>query len=571
LNYLSVCSGIEAASVAWGPLGWTAAAFSEIEKFPCAVLAHHYPGVPNLGDMTLMDVEPLGRIDILVGGTPCQAFSVAGLRQSLDDARGNLTLSYVRLVHELVEHHALRNAVWENVPGVLSTKDNAFGCFLGALVGSDEPLVPSPKPADGKSDAHWKWSKGRHSLKWPNSGMVSGPEGRAAWTIKDAQYFGLAQRRRRVFVVSDFGNGADPAAVLFELEGVPGNPAPRREQREDVTHPIAPSLTSSGRGIERTGDTRGQDPVVAVQVPSTGDLSHCLNAGGMGRIDYETETMIATSVALRGREGGGTAELGGDIATALRASTGGGDKPHVLAHVVSIHSDAIGRSGDALTPSPDAAGVVRLRNPGIGIIDDGTMYNLMANGSPHAVSVTGEISHTFKAEGFDASEDGTGRGNPIIAFSSKDYGADAGELSSTLRAGGHSESHANAGVPPAIVFNPKMGGHPTMGLGVNTDGTTYTLDAVGNSNAVQIRSAVRRLTPVECERLQGFPDDYTRIPMPKSGKKVGLVWAADGPRYKALGNSMAVPVMRWIGERIDRLMPVTAAAPKPRFNFGRLT
>lgn len=492
MNYLSVCSGIEAASVAWGPLGWTAAAFSEIEKFPCAVLAHHYPDVPNLGDMTLMDVEPLGRIDILVGGTPCQAFSVVGLRQSLDDARGNLTLSYVRLVHELVEHHGLRNAVWENVPGVLSTKDNAFGCFLGALVGSDEPLVPSPKPAEGKSDAHWKWSKGRHSLKWPNSGMVSGPEGRAAWTIKDAQYFGLAQRRRRVFVVSDFGNGADPAAVLFELEGVPGNPAPRREQREDVTHPIAPSLTSSGRGIERTGDTRGQDPVVAVRWPA--EIASTLNAHYGDKWGLEDQHALggaalfvpAQTVALRGREGGGTAELGGDIATALRASTGGGDKPHVL------------------------------------------------------------------------------------AFSSKDYGADAGELSPTLRAGGHSESHANAGVPPAIVFNPKMGGHPTMGLGVNTDGTTYTLDAVGNSNAVQIRSAVRRLTPVECERLQGFPDDYTRIPMPKSGKKVGPVWAADGPRYKALGNSMAVPVMRWIGERIDRLMPAAAAAPKPRFNFGRL-
>jgi DNA (cytosine-5)-methyltransferase 1 len=152
VKYLSVCSGIEAASVAWHPLGWAPVAFSEIETFPSAVLAHHYPDVPNLGDMTEMDVEPLGDIDILVGGTPCQAFSVAGLRQSLDDARGNLTLSYVRLIHELVEHHALRNAVWENVPGVLSTKDNAFGCFLGAIVGSDEPLIPSPKPADGKSE-----------------------------------------------------------------------------------------------------------------------------------------------------------------------------------------------------------------------------------------------------------------------------------------------------------------------------------------------------------------------------------------------------------------------------------
>ena len=238
LRYLSVCSGIEAATVAWHPLGWVPVAFSEIEKFPSAVLAHHYPTVPNLGDMTEMDVEPLGPIDILVGGTPCQAFSVAGLRQSLGDARGNLTLSYVRLIHELVEYHGLRNAVWENVPGVLSTKDNAFGCFLGVIVGSDEPLLPP----GGK--------------RWPNSGLVSGPKGRAAWTIKDAQYFGLAQRRRRVFVASDFGNGADPAAVLFELEGVRGNPAPSRETRKDVA-PTISARTKGGGGLGTDFDLDG--------------------------------------------------------------------------------------------------------------------------------------------------------------------------------------------------------------------------------------------------------------------------------------------------------------------------
>ncbi len=393
MKYLSVCSGIEAATVAWHPLGWSAIAFSEIEKFPCAVLAHHYPDVPNLGDMTEMDVEPLGQIDILVGGTPCQAFSVAGLRQSLDDARGNLTLSYVRLIHELVADHGLRNAVWENVPGVLSTKDNAFGCFLGAIVGSDDPLLPP----GGK--------------RWPNAGMVSGPKGRAAWAIKDAQYFGLAQRRRRVFVVSDFGRGADPAAVLFELEGVRGNPAPSREAREDVTHPIAPSLTSSGRGVEQGGDTRGQDPVVAMHVPS--------------------------------------------ISAALETT-------------------------------------------------------------------------------------------------SHDY---------SLRAGGHDGSHANAGVPPAIAFNHNAQAAQLPSASRDTsvnDGLTRSQQA-----AAAIGSAVRRLTPVECERLQGFPDSYTKI----SDK------TADGPRYKALGNSMAVPVMRWIGERIDRFMPrdeVPAPKPRARFNFGKI-
>lgn len=152
LRFLSVCSGIEAASVAWHPLGWKAVAFSEIEKFPSAVLKHHYPEVPNLGDFTKIDTKTLGRVDILAGGTPCQAFSVAGLRGGLNDERGNLTLKFVELAHELAANNGLRNAVWENVVGVLSDKGNAFGCFLAGLVGADDAVIPSEKPAYGKSN-----------------------------------------------------------------------------------------------------------------------------------------------------------------------------------------------------------------------------------------------------------------------------------------------------------------------------------------------------------------------------------------------------------------------------------
>src|ERR1044071_3830774 len=165
MRYLSVCSGIEAATVAWESLGWRPTAFSEIEAFPSAVLAHHYPDVPNLGDFTAIDTGTLGPVDLLVGGTPCQAFSVAGARRSLDDARGNLTLSFVELAHELADNNGLQWVVWENVPGVLSTKDNAFGCFLGGIVGSNEPVV-----CDGR---------------WPNAGMVAGPKGKAAWRVFD--------------------------------------------------------------------------------------------------------------------------------------------------------------------------------------------------------------------------------------------------------------------------------------------------------------------------------------------------------------------------------------------------
>ena len=195
LVYGSVCSGIEAATVAWEPLGWRPAFFAEIEPFPSAVLAHRHPAIPNLGDMTAIDGRAWrGRIDVLVGGTPCQAFSVAGLRRSLDDKRGNLALRFV----ELADACQPGWIVWENVPGVLSTRDNAFGCFLGGLAGEDGPLEPP-------------------GGKWADAGVVLGPARAVAWRVLDAQYFGLAQRRRRVFVVAGAGDRADPAQVLFEL------------------------------------------------------------------------------------------------------------------------------------------------------------------------------------------------------------------------------------------------------------------------------------------------------------------------------------------------------------------
>ncbi|MFV0409897.1 MAG: DNA cytosine methyltransferase, partial [Paracoccus sp. (in: a-proteobacteria)] len=224
MNFGSICSGIEAASVAFGPLGWQAAWLSEIEPFPSAVLAHHYPDVPNLGDMTMLpdrirsgDVEAP---DMLCGGTPCQAFSVAGKRESLADARGNLSLTFCEIADAIDTSRYVRNEpaciiLWENVPGVLSTKDNAFGCFLAQLCGGDEPLVAP----DG----------------WPDAGCVSGPQRTAAWRVLDAQYFGLAQRRRRVFVVASARNGFDPAAVLFESDGVRRDHPPRRDAGEGAT------------------------------------------------------------------------------------------------------------------------------------------------------------------------------------------------------------------------------------------------------------------------------------------------------------------------------------------------
>jgi DNA (cytosine-5)-methyltransferase 1 len=500
LHYVSVCSGIEAATVAWHPLGWEPVCFAEIEPFPSAVLAHHYPHVPNRGDFTTIRDE---RADLLVGGTPCQSFSVAGLRGGMADARGNLALEYLALAGRLRP----RWLVWENVPGVLSAdRGRALGAFLGGLAELGYGF---------------------------------------AWRVLDAQYAGLAQRRERVFVVGHLGDWRRAAAVLLERASLRGDPAPSRATRQDFAHDVAPSLGASGRGFERAGETRGQNPVVAM----------ALNAkGGTGRLDAESESLIPIQEVGKRTHSGGTGKNG----------------------------CGIGRDGDP-------------------------MFSLLGS-AQHA------IAHSLRADGFDASEDGTGRGTPlvpisvcmgsdpiyahdlampqtarngdpgVVAFSCKDRGADAGEVAPTLRGMGHSASHANGGGQIAVAFDLAQVTSPThrrqptdLAGALHRKGTEHVafnlrgrdggsmpeqaeLASVraasgGSSRSYVASMAVRRLTPTECERLQGFPDGYTLVL--HRGKL-----AADGPRYKALGNSMAVPVMRWIGERIalvDATPHVTSA------------
>lgn len=451
IRYLSICAGIEAFSVASHGLGFTPAAFSEIDKFASAVLAHRFgsnlPGEPlcgnappNIGDFTqLLDDtalrERLGRIDLLVGGTPCQAFSFAGKRLSLADARGNLTLAFAVLAHELARSHGCRNALWENVPGVLSTPDNAFGCFLGALVGADAPL---DLPA----------GIGR----WPDEGMVEGPGARAAWRLLDAQYFGLAQRRERVFVVVDLGGGADPAAVLFEPQGLRGNSPPRREAGQK------PAPTVAGGARSRGGYSHDDVPLVGEAYGGGNrsgaiDVAATLTAKGQ-RIDFEVETFIAGPAHTLRAEG---FDAGEDIAPTLRAMGHGESHPNAGGQIaVCIHSDAVARSGDNKTASADASGNTRLRPAGKGWTEDDTAY-AVTTGQPHAV-----------ASGW----------------------------------------------------------------------------------------AVRRLTPTECARLQGFPDDHSRIPW--RGKPADL--CPDGPQYKTYGNSMAVKVMAWLARRLAAGMEERPAA-----------
>lgn len=226
IRFGSVCSGIEAASVAWNPLGWKATWFSEIEPFPNELLKYHYPDVINYGDMTTLPERILRREveapAVFCGGTPCQAFSVAGLRKSLDDDRGNLSLVFCEIANAIDSVRAIQRkrpviVFWENVPGVLSTKDNAFGCFLAGLVGSDIPLSPG-------------------TTRWPNAGVATGPKRKAAWRILDAQHFGVPQRRRRVFVVaSAIGGGLDPAEILFERKSLPRDSSSSCKTRQGAT------------------------------------------------------------------------------------------------------------------------------------------------------------------------------------------------------------------------------------------------------------------------------------------------------------------------------------------------
>jgi len=375
MRYGSVCSGVEAASLAWEPLGWQPQWFAEVEKFPSAVLAHHWPTIPNLGDITDDDfIEQARRrpIDVLVGGTPCQSFSVAGLRRGMDDDRGNLSLQFCRIADALQP----RWVVWENVPGVLSSgKGRDFGSIVGALVEVGYDI---------------------------------------AWRILDAQYFGVPQRRRRVFLVGHLGQRRGAAAVLFERESIKGHIAPRRKKRQKAAGDV-------GNGVNEDGPT------------------------------------------------------------------------HTLTQRYDSSEDGCGR-GVPLVAAPLGAG---------------QRYDLDHD--------------TYVPEMVNARED------PI-------YSNDQ-----SLPLGAQDTGHA-------IAFRQKAGAKAgSIGLAKEQ---SPTLEISGPPPAVYTNTtqvAVRRLMPVECERLQGMPDNHTRIPWRNKPAED----CPDGPRYKAIGNSMAVPVMRWIGERIE--------------------
>jgi DNA (cytosine-5)-methyltransferase 1 len=482
VRYLSVCSGIEAASVAWRPLGWTPVAFAEIEKFPCAVLQHHYPNVPNLGDVrkiTREQIEALGHIDVVVFGFPCQDLSIAGKRAGLKGKDGKATRSGLFFdAMRIVRWSNARWAVAENVPGLFSSHGGRdFASVVGEMAG-----VCVDVPDGG----------------WVNSGFLAGPDALIEWAILDAQFFGVPQRRRRVFLVRDTGDWRSRPPLLLIPESLSGYPPPSRETGKGVA-PTLSARTKGGGGLGIDCDG-GLVPSIAPSVTSR------LGDGGYGH-DFDCN--------------------GGLVAGTLSAN---------------------GKAAGSATQQDAENGLL--------------------------------VAHALRADGFDASEDGTGRGTPLVPVAIQERAAcenpDAGPDGAGFKQDGLAYTLEARSVPQAVAFdttqitsktnrcNPQAGdpchpiaaqGHPpaiAFGLDSQLNGdeeligplTIGSRSGGGQPARVATQWAVRRITVTEAERLQGFSDGYTAVPY--RGKM-----AADGPKYKALGNSMAVPCMRWIGERIQ--------------------
>ena len=464
MKFLSVCSGIEAASVAWNPLGWKAVAFSEIEPFPCAVLKHHYPDTPNWGDMTKFKEWPDVSIDLLCGGTPCQSFSVAGLRKGMDDPRGNLMLTFGAIAAK----YRPKWLVWENVPGVLSSNGGRdFGSFLGML--------------------------GQLGYGF-------------AYRVLDAQYFGVAQRRRRVFVVGCLGDWHSAAAVLFERHSLQGHPAPSRKTGQEIAGTFG-ARTTAGGGFGGDFET----------------------TGGLRAV----ETLcVATGQA--GAEIG--AEIGADMAPTLNCNH---EAPYAL-YATSQYGEVAG----ALTARHDSSPCAdRGQNIVVSALCKAS-FSGGAGGRPEGAAVPPVQSTTQRA------------GLLREALSAvQEVGRPAGRQGQSVLRGSEGRGSEESEVVPSAGMQCEVSRerllHEACTAGEARDsrkGTTEQ-ERSGKGWVGETPLAVRRLTVEECEFLQGCPRGYTAIPWRKKPANE----CPDGPRYRALGNSWAIPVVRWIGERIDEV------------------
>lgn len=462
MRFLSLFSGIEAASIAWKPLGWECVGVSEIEPFPCAVLAHHYPDVPNLGDVTKItedDIKKLGQIDLVVFGFPCQDLSVAGGRKGFQGERSSLFYDAIRIIEYAKQHCGTRFALLENVPGAFSSNKGAdFSAVVEQMAGLENIGVPK----NG----------------WGKEGAAVGSNGLLEWSVLDAQWFGLAQRRKRVFALLDFGDWESRRPVLLEPEGLRGNTPPSREARQSAT-----AITQAG-----------------------------FREGGFG--EFVATNVAGTTKASGGCLGGGSETL----AVSLNSKQMGLDTSNVVASTLCANDykepQAVAIAGNIIGRSADNGG------NHTGFDDTDSCYTLTST-DRHAVAFKEKEAALYCGTQNDALRDLSDN------------------LCPTLRAG-----HGGGSVNPMVAYS--WNGDTTP---KNSEELSLTLRASqgGEGLGVAQGSVVRRLTPIECERLQGFPDDFTKIPYRNKPAED----CPKGVRYKALGNSMAVPVMAWIGRKIE--------------------
>jgi DNA (cytosine-5)-methyltransferase 1 len=529
IRYLSVCSGMEAASVAWHPLGWTPVGFSEIEPFPCAILKHRFPNTPNYGSLTEYQSWPLkpGAIDLLVGGTPCQSFSVAGLRKGLTDPRGNLALTFLGLADKLKP----RWIVWENVPGVLSSGGGRdFGSFLGALVELGYGF---------------------------------------AYRVLDAQHFGVPQRRRRVFVVACLGDWRAAAEVLSLREGLRGYLETGNKKRKAIAadagagakagrincQPDGISGAVTSKWSKGSGGPAVDEHYNMITQPTQvshwegGDVHPTLNqAHNIGSPGYSNQELFSQKGA-------------GLVPTPFRKSKRACSTTDNETWVPADASNTLNNFdlGDTRTthavvqpiPIQDGREMEKKQN-GLGIANQGDPAYTIDTTGAQAIAIQGTIIGRSE----NAGPQGTGatEGGPMFTLTKTDVHGVChqmpGSVAPTIGASGPPYSRTgNERVEAealAITFQPRNLRREAGADPFTTTTTTLKASAGDQTPHVATPMAVRRLTPVECERLQGFPDNWSRI----SWKGKPEEDCPDGPRYKACGNSMAVPCMRWIGERI---------------------
>ena len=473
-RYISLFSGVEAATVAWHPMGWKPEVFAEFDKFPSAVLAHHYPEVPNVGDVTKHDwTQYEGKIDLVVGGSPCQSFSVAGKRLGMDDPRGNLALEYLRVVRDVKPRWFL----YENVPGLLSSGGGRdFGTFLREV-----------------EELGYGW----------------------AYRVLDARHFGVPQRRRRVFVVGCAGGDRDRAgSVLLEPEGLAWNPAPSGEAGQDPAGTAGTSPEDEG-GADDDAAATARRMIWAI-------------------FDQRQDTAPNGSTMVRTES------------PAIRASDSKG--PHVVYSMTPTSSGRNWRTeiteiSQTVTTEPAPTG-----NQGGDVIAEPQGVDL------YNQTLTGDIHVPLRTAG--------GHGAPAVAepFTYDLFNVTAPVNRQNRKPGDpcHTLARSNADHVAVMQEVDPIAFHatqdpisnteyfPAMGTGTSSGSASL---GVAESEEITPDMTVRKLTPKECERLQGFPDDYTRIPW----RDKPADQCPDGHRYKAMGNSMAVPVMAWIGRRIDAL------------------